>query len=404
MAQMTDPVASLCRTTKFLIFSDTHGMRLSDKMPNQPFDVAIHCGDMTEESKLDEFRTTLDLLDSIEAPLKLIIAGNHDFTLDTPAFARKIEEARPKLEPALVVNFYGEYDDARRLISGAEGVHLLDEGTHRFTLQNGASLSVYASPYTPSLGDWGFQYRPNEGRKFSIQQGTNIVITHGPPRGILDRTNSRERAGCPDLFAAIAKCKPTLHCFGHIHEGWGAKKVAWRQTLVDEPSHLTDIDNDRSEVIEQLSTLRLGRYDSAEDGDRKEEKVAKYTAQRFCGTSLCRTSGKDETRSKALTETLFVNASIKGDGDMPTQFPWIVDIDLPLADDQEEELMTNSEGSGRDASKKRALDGGEDVVDDEDEEEESRSPKRRYRSVVLNKDEAPTSAADELVYAGKVDL
>ena len=36
------------------------------------------------------------------------------------------------------------------------GIVLLDEGTYRFTLDNGALLTVYASPLTLSFGDWGF--------------------------------------------------------------------------------------------------------------------------------------------------------------------------------------------------------------------------------------------------------
>jgi Icc-related predicted phosphoesterase len=41
-------------------------------------------------------------------------------------------------------------------------------------------------------------------------------------------TADKQRAGCGDLFAAVARARPRVHCFGHFHEGWGAKKVAWR--------------------------------------------------------------------------------------------------------------------------------------------------------------------------------
>jgi len=72
-------------TTRFLVISDTHaGEGLT--VPNVPVDVAIHCGDLTDGSKLDEFRITLDLLRTINAPLKLFIAGNHDFTIDIPIY------------------------------------------------------------------------------------------------------------------------------------------------------------------------------------------------------------------------------------------------------------------------------------------------------------------------------
>jgi hypothetical protein len=48
-------------------------------------------------------------------------------------------------------------------------------------------------------------------------------MTHSPPHGIFDYTGYKKRAGSPSLFAAFAKAKPRVHCFGHIHESWSAK-------------------------------------------------------------------------------------------------------------------------------------------------------------------------------------
>lgn len=322
--------------TSIFMLSDTHGMTLDGRIPVGPIaDVCVHAGDLTEESKLEEFRLAITLLRSIDAPLKLVIAGNHDFTLDTPSFAKKIQEIKPPLDPALVKKFYGDYEEAKHLLLNAReehGIYLLNEGTHDFVLQNGGKLRVYASPYTPSLGDWGFQYRPNDGHNFVIEAGTNIVVTHGPPRGILDRTNNRERAGCADLFAAVAKAKPQIHCFGHIHEGWGAKMVAWRGTLSEKPSFLTDIDNSTSLLVEQLGTLHESKFDSPEDVDAKKKKLNEYTLQKYCTASVVSVNKADYGK-----RTLFVNASIKGDSpDAELQLPWLVDVMLPRESDNRE--------------------------------------------------------------------
>jgi Calcineurin-like phosphoesterase len=203
--------------TRLLIISDTHGMDFSPAhKPLQHADVAIHCGDLTGGSKLEEFRTTIQLLKDINAPLKLAIAGNHDFTMDIPTFEKKVEEVTPPLDPELVAKEYGTLGEARHLFEGAKdaGIIYLDEGTHQFTLKNAALLMVYASPYTPALGAWGFQYHPERGHNFSIRKEVDVAITHGPPRGIMDYTYSRERAGCPNLFAAVARARPRVHCFG----------------------------------------------------------------------------------------------------------------------------------------------------------------------------------------------
>ncbi|KAF3762275.1 Metallo-dependent phosphatase [Cryphonectria parasitica EP155] len=323
--------------TRILILSDTRGMTMDGKLPHQSADVAIHCGDLTTESKLDEFRATLQLLRKIKAPLKLVIAGNHDFTLDEPIFRSKAEEAIAHSDRKLIVRTYGDYGQARQLFTDARenGIHFLDEGIHHISLANGSKLTVYASPYTPSLGDWEFQYHPDQGHHFDIPDGVDIAITHGPPRGILDRTDGRERAGCPDLSASVARSKPRIHCFGHIHEGWGAKVVAWREKLSENPSHLTDIDNDKSHVVELLSTLKRGRFDDDETAREKGEKARLYARQNYCGVSL----GHDGEGQ----QTLFVNAAIEGrDMEGSLQLPWLVDLGLSK-DPGAEELMSNNE-------------------------------------------------------------
>ena len=120
--------------------------------------------------------------------------------MDIPAFEKKVTEVYPPLAPDLVVKEYGAYGDARKLFEGMKsaGLIFLDEGTHRFTLDNGALLTVYASPWTPALGAWGFQYRPERGHDFSIEAGVNVAVTHGPPKGVMDySTPTAERE--PDV-------------------------------------------------------------------------------------------------------------------------------------------------------------------------------------------------------------
>ncbi|KIV89318.1 hypothetical protein PV10_08895 [Exophiala mesophila] len=314
--------------TRLLIISDTHGEDFdSNTRPQQRADVVLHCGDLTDGSKLEEFHTALNMLRSIDAPLKLIIPGNHDFTMDRDAFTTKVAEAKQPLNPELVAQEYGRVGQAQQLFDDSkdEGIVFLHEGTHQFTLNNGAMLTIYASPYTPALGAWGFQYHPNHGRRFDIQGGTDIVMTHGPPKGIMDFTSSRERAGCTDLFAAVAQARPRVHCFGHIHEGWGAKLVTWKDSGINEPSRFTSIDNNNSSVIENLNTLKKIKFDSNDIVEEKQAKVEQLRQHRCASTSHC---AQDEYPLVAGSQTLFVNAAIMGDGDV-VQRPWLVDIELP---------------------------------------------------------------------------
>ncbi len=322
--------ASSSIKTRFLIISDTHGKEFSpEAKPLKRADVAIHCGDLTDGSSLYEFHTAISLLKDIDAPLKLVIAGNHDITMDTPAFAERISQAPDHPLPDPIVKVFGTYGQARQLLEEAKdvGIMFLDEGTHYFTLENGAFLTVYASPFTPAYGGWGFQYPQERGHNYGIEKGVDVVITHGPPRGIMDYTNSKERAGSPELFAAVARVRPLLHCFGHIHEDWGAKMVTWRPKLTENPSHFTDIDNGKSYVVENLASLKQSRFDTPENLEVKLKKMERYSHDRCCTTSHC--TG-DKNPLQRGVQTLFVNASITDNVHL-SQKPWLIDIELPKA-------------------------------------------------------------------------
>ncbi|KAL4883449.1 Metallo-dependent phosphatase-like protein [Aspergillus karnatakaensis] len=293
--------------TRFLILSDTHGHDLHDYSAYRA-DVAIHCGDLTTESKRREFVSAINLSKTLDTPLKLVIAGNHDFILDIPMFQKKVTEVITPLDPALVQKEYGDYGEIRKLFEDAResGIILLEEGTYDFKLQNDARLKIYASPYTPSLGDWGFQYHPETGHMFDIETDTDVVVTHGPPRGILDMTYSGGRAGCPRLFEAIARARPKMHCFGHIHEGWGAKLVGWREKVSKNPSHLTDIDNGRSVMVRKLSQIK--------------QDIPAIESSHCAG---------DENSLEVGIHTLFVNAALEGSEELPIHPVWQIDLELP---------------------------------------------------------------------------
>lgn len=103
----------------------------------------------------------------------------------------------------------------------------------------------------------------------------------------MDITNGRERVGCPDLFGAVARARPSIHCFGHIHEGWGAKLVTWKGSGTNKPSHFTAIDNENSPVIEKLAALRQSTLDSDEIAAEKRMKLERLSHTRCSTTSHC---------------------------------------------------------------------------------------------------------------------
>ena len=226
---------------RFLVLSDTHVFDFTEtniQLPMSKADVLLHCGDLTEVGGLPSFERALHMLKNIGAELKLVIAGNHDLELDKAYWHAKCESSIFSKDP-------NDHILATEIMKGplaAEaGVTYLSEGTHTFTLQSGAIFKIYVSPYTPAFSDWAFAYEAHQDRfndpsqvaKGATSIGPNpipsdvdIVMTHGPPKGILDWC-SQGHVGCPNLLQAIRRVKPLMHCFGHVHEGAGIEIIDW---------------------------------------------------------------------------------------------------------------------------------------------------------------------------------
>lgn len=170
------------------------------------------------------------------------------------------------------------------------------------------------------------------------------MITHGPPRGVMDLTDSGRRAGCTDLFAAVARNRPALHCFGHIHEGWGGKLVTWREKITEPPSHFADIDNSKSIVIENLRKLRRSTFDDEEEAQLKAKKAESYTREGCCSISYC---AQDQLQLQRGRQTLFVNAALEDIEEQSMHLPWLVDVELYRACDVLPKIETSDQNRKR---------------------------------------------------------
>lgn len=159
-------------------------------------DVLVIAGDICITQSLLE----IGLLDKYLATLphhhKLIIAGNHDFPI---ARLGKI--------------------NAKAFFKNA--IYLEDEGIEI------DGLKFWGSPWQPEFFNWAFNL-PRGGalaeKWHLIPDDTHVLITHGPPMGILDQTSTGESVGCQDLRKAVSRIKPLLHIFGHIHESYGVAR------------------------------------------------------------------------------------------------------------------------------------------------------------------------------------
>jgi Icc-related predicted phosphoesterase len=80
----------------------------------------------------------------------------------------------------------------------------------------------FGSPYTPTFGNWYFMKSKEIIHKYweQMEEGIDVLITHGPPYGILDLVDNFEfkQAGCTSLLNHVYRIKPKFHIFGHIHD------------------------------------------------------------------------------------------------------------------------------------------------------------------------------------------
>lgn len=182
-------------TVSVTIISDTHAMHGSLSLPGG--DVLIHCGDMLDLFDRDAAALTDidDWFGRQDYPTILVTGGNHDLALET-ALARTEQPFR----------------NAR---------YIQDE---RLTV---AGLDIYAAPWVPELASHAF-YLDDEALRdkwAAIPTGLDILITHVPPTGILDRSSRGHSHGCRHLAAQIERIAPRLHCFGHVHASAGEVRI-----------------------------------------------------------------------------------------------------------------------------------------------------------------------------------
>lgn len=175
------------------VISDTHGFHRRIKyIPLS--DILIHAGDISNFGEEHQVLDFLDWFSNQPHTFKVFIAGNHDFF-----FEKENERYIQKNIPSNVI-------------------YLNDSGCEI----NG--IKIYGSPITPEFMDWAFnRKRGKEIRQHwnKIPTDTDILITHGPPFGILDANQNNYKTGCEDLLEVVNKIQPKYHIFGHIHEAYG---------------------------------------------------------------------------------------------------------------------------------------------------------------------------------------
>jgi Icc-related predicted phosphoesterase len=192
---------------KVVCISDTHRQHSALDLPEG--DILVHAGDATGRGTIPEIAEFNHWLGSVKHKYKyiIVIAGNHDWLF--------------QLDPSL----------AKSLMTNA--IYLQDESIEL------EGRIIYGSPWTSEFMNWAFMLpkgQPLKEKWDLIPHNLDLLITHGPPFGILDTLRqagmveedgrrvfkeSVLHLGCEELYKAVLDKNPKNHVFGHIHDGYG---------------------------------------------------------------------------------------------------------------------------------------------------------------------------------------
>lgn len=191
---------------KIVAISDTHQAYIKD-LPKG--DVLIHAGDFSllpknahenRELMEAELRDLKNWFYEVKNNYKyvVLVPGNHDWIFEVD-----YQFACEFMDEIIVLN-----DKAITL----DGV------------------KIWGSPINLEYRDWAFNRAPGEEilkHWNQIPHDTDILVTHGPPLGILDQAypeKNSDALGDIDLLNTVKNLNLKAHIFGHIHGSHGTKE------------------------------------------------------------------------------------------------------------------------------------------------------------------------------------
>lgn len=159
-------------------------------------DILLIAGDLAGWGTMQEINDVNDWLGSLDYKHKIVIAGNHDQYL-----------ARA---------------DGHKVFTNA--TYIQDE------LVEVMGLKIYGTPLNEMnqyrlYNDWAFchpTYLAEAAAK--IPADLDILLTHGPAYGFVDRVAHGLNVGSKELRDAVLKKKPRYVVCGHIHEAHGIEE------------------------------------------------------------------------------------------------------------------------------------------------------------------------------------
>ncbi|KAK4100136.1 Metallo-dependent phosphatase [Parathielavia hyrcaniae] len=309
------------RRTRIVCISDTHNCPV--KLPKG--DVLIHAGDLTNQGSYSELFRAVQWLEKADFEAKIVIAGNHDITLDHDFYSKRgssFHHQDPQ-DPAKCLSLFTSSKTITYLQHRSAAV--------RLTRPNGprTEFTVFGSPYSPEIGTWAFTYpSPSAAELWAdVPLDADILVTHTPPYGHCD-----DSRGCRDLRETLGQVRPRLHVCGHVHHARGSERLRWETDGLSTGDCLSVehwLDPNPDPTSAKMSLVDLTVRGGSRPLDFHDP------APHALGAD-CEMPGQTNTGVRAgRRETCVVNCAILATGWPHTggkrfNKPIVVDIDLPV--------------------------------------------------------------------------
>lgn len=162
-------------------------------------DLLIVAGDLTARNTTQQLEYFLDWLRTLQYKKIIFIAGNHDTMIDDSMNTMHFHN----------IEYLCDSD------TEFEGFKIWGSPwTHKFPGQNPHAMAFALDSQDQLMEKWKL-----------IPTDTDILVTHGPRYGILDKNRKGQNCGSESLATYESlNLKLKLHVFGHIHEAYGKKK------------------------------------------------------------------------------------------------------------------------------------------------------------------------------------
>lgn len=166
-------------------------------------DLLIIAGDLTARDEHKEYEEFVRWLAKAKYRKIVIVAGNHDTKFVKDGYAKGLFSYLDLPPTSYLCDSSTEFE----------------------------GYNIYGSPWTryfegmnPDCAAFTCHHDCTMTEKWDqIPEDTDILVTHSPPKGILDETSRKYRVGCEFLRDRVRQIRPALHIFGHIHEAHGQK-------------------------------------------------------------------------------------------------------------------------------------------------------------------------------------